>query len=251
MSSIATTRERVLAIVNRVPSPSNNEPHLCPCYEQIMGATYGLLMAQALGFESRSLSPQYHQDVRLQLPALIERGSVNPLGTEAGWQTWGNGFYFNAAIQRIVWVGDRVLTVFARLKTNCCPVVLRPRCDVLGIRGLLSDAALRLAHEHFAWAGEVRRFVDVLNQDFDPARDVSDQNYFVAIRWDVNQRKHAIGGFHRSSAGAAKTGKWKDLGADKQIEYALKAFELVVRAYSEVHDAYFNRKLLIAIRPAA
>lgn len=219
-----------------VPSPQENEEHLCPCYEQIIGAAYGLITAERMAIRERKLTSSYHQEVRLKLAQILANEEPFSMHAPKEWITWANGFYFNVAIQRLIWVGDRLLTVFGRLPAICCEVVPQiPRKRGLGLEALLEDARNRLGHEHFSTSPNVAKIVAMLSTPFDALQtEVTESNYLRAIRWDVNKRKHAIGGFHRSSVADVDTAQepWIGLGQDKQFEFALKGFKIICDVYS-------------------
>ena len=63
--------QAVIGLLETVPRPEINEEHLCPCYEQLNGAAYSLIMAERHGVRQRNLS-SYHENVRLKLPELLQ-----------------------------------------------------------------------------------------------------------------------------------------------------------------------------------
>ncbi len=234
--------------MKRLPIPRYDEPYLCPCFELIIGAAYGLQSAEQFGIRSRDLS-RYHDDVRIHLPLLF--GAVATVDrSNPAFVTWVNGFYFNSAIQRLTWAGDRLMAIFGCLATNCCagcpqtqPVGFKPR---LKWGQILDKVNARLAHTCFQGAEPLRRYARLLQPAprFDAARDdVTEGNFLCAIRYDVNESKHSIGGFIRRSAGKGDTGPWARLGQDKQFEYAVLALEALVEVYGGMNELYFVRQL--------
>lgn len=244
--------EQLTSIISKalsgLPLPAHDEQHLCPCFEQIVGAAYGVIVAERYGIRTRSLK-NYHDDVRLRLPSLLASEQVPPPATTGPLATWASGFYFNNALQRIVWSGDRLLVAFARLPASCCPAapqVVADNSDI-GLSALLKDAKARLDHEHLSGSSGVRAYYELLDvRSFNPEEDdVTDKNYLRALRYDVNEAKHSIGGFRRKSAGKGTRGPWASLEQDKQFYYVATAFLAVGNLYREMHRVYFVDKLLL------
>ncbi len=108
-------KTRINVVLSKLPYPATNEKHLCPCYEQLIGAAYGLISAGDYGILNRSLS-DYHERVRPQLVPIMTAADRLPIAAKnKTWATWVSGFYFNTAIQRIIWATDRLVTIFAAL----------------------------------------------------------------------------------------------------------------------------------------
>jgi hypothetical protein len=234
---------QIVDIFNKLPKPRMNEKHLCPCYEQIFGAFYSLVLSNKFGIKTRNLE-DYHNQVRLKLAESLSESFYSFDSVTKEFSTWASGFYFNSAIQRLIWVADRVLTIFGRLSARCCKDAPNFKTSNIGIKWILVDARTRLKHECFYSASNIKKVVNMLDnsEKFNINKDiVTENNYLKAIRWDVNQRKHAIGGFHRSSSNKVKEGPWVKLGQDQQFKYTIMAFDLICKAYSDLDNLYFEK----------
>ncbi len=247
---VQSKNELIVAKLNAVPLPIDNEKHLCPCYEQLVGIAYSLWVADEYGIQKRNLE-NYHNKVRLQLPKLFSSSVQVPFSQiPQEWATWVSGFYFNAALQRLTWVGDRLLTIFASLPMNCClhsPLPSRKKLrDIEMIIGFVKNRFNHLeGHYKDNWhLLGLNSYLLLVDINFNPKRDkIADSNYIRAIRWDVNNRKHSVGGFDRSSAGRVVSGHWSSLGQDIQFTYAIRAFQAICELYRDLHECYFERKL--------
>jgi hypothetical protein len=246
--------------------PAQDEKHLCTCYEQLVGIGYSLRVAAAYGILNRRLDKEYHKDIRLKLCSLLNKSKQIPRPPKPGpWATWACGFYFNAALNRIVWVGERLLKVFASLPMKCCTTAPQPIQNQQGIKfpknskkeskfeSMIKFAEKRLTHLKTDHPKEsqlqgIMSFVKLV-RDKPQNSVVKGNNYFAAIRWDVNEQKHSLGSFRRSSASTvpitSAPRRWGQLRQNEQFEYSIKAFILICKLYSDIHKLYFERKILV------
>jgi len=215
------------------------------CYEQLVGAAYGITTAGDYGILNRSLT-DYHNSVRLKLvPIMVAADRLPITDKNKTWETWVSGFYFNTAMQRIIWATDRLLTISAGLPLSFdsdLPTVKKENPHFF--RDVVPTVRKRANHLQFRKEGRkldgLVVFLDLIEVEFDAHKHpITEQNYIRAIRWDVNQRKHALGGFHRRSAGAEGT-TWPTIGQDKQVYFAIKAFCVSINLYRSVSSLYFG-----------
>jgi len=241
-------KKAVNEAVNFLPIPPEEDICLCSCYEQLIGAAYSLLTADIYGIQTRD-TKGYHYAVRVKLSQLLLNATDLPFRPTGGpCATWASGFYFNTALQRIVWTGERLLKIFASLRITCCNDALtRKNYNLKGIGPIKGSVDKRLRHltaKHNRGnqliALQTLYDLTAINRVDLDKDDVTDANYFGAIREDVNMRKHSLGAFNRSSTLSTK---WSGL-KERQVMYAVKAFCVVCRVYAELDQYCFREKLL-------
>ena len=81
-------------------------------YEQLHGAGFALLAAARHGVHQRDLS-NYHLRVRTNIVQIIlEHDELGKVADRFAFDNAMAGFYFNSAIQRIVWASERLIKTF-------------------------------------------------------------------------------------------------------------------------------------------
>jgi len=195
---------------------------------------------------------RYNSRIQAKIVPYLESLSLNNSQLDAnGFDDWFSGFYFKAAIQRMVWAAERLLLTCAvvncpcgRRKTEQPVIDERPRWPRV-LDGVLqrldhvqnddgkSLSKCRAVREQFILrenSGKTREY----RRD-----DPLDRNKVLAmLRYDVNNRKHRIYIRPRlrdqMSAGKGDNKKWWSSGADFQFDLTVEAFGLVSDAYEEL-----------------
>ncbi len=213
-------------------------------YEQLHGAGFALLAATRHGVHRRDLS-NYHVRVRTRIvQAILEHDELGKVTDTSIFDNAIAGFYFNAAIQRIVWASERLIKTFVGIP---CPCGRAPEKNAASrnFGMLLRDAKIRLGHLISDDKKTFPALSAVLNQF--PAREhkresrYNPKNALAMLRYDVNNRKHAVYGPYardRKSAGDCDVQPlyWSDAPQDCQMHLACSSFVVVCRAYDELRD---------------
>lgn len=214
-------------------------------YEQLHGAGFALLAATRHGVHRRDLS-NYHFRVRTRVvQTILEHDMLGKVTDEFVFDNAIAGFYFNAAIQRIVWASERLIKTF--ISVPCiCGRKREQNADARIFPKLLKDAKLRRDH---LISEDKRTFPELsalLNQfpDKEHKREspYDPQKALAMLRYDVNNRKHAVYGAlardRKSATGGCNVipGYWSDAPQDCQMHLACNSFDGVCRAYNELRD---------------
>ena len=214
-------------------------------YEQLHGAGYALLAAIRHGVHRRDLS-NYHVRVRARIvQTILEHDAEGKATDEFAFDNAIAGFYFNAAIQRIVWASERLIKTF--ISVPCiCGRKPEQNADARKFPKLLKGAKLRRDH---LISEDKRTFPELsalLNQfpDEEHKREspYDPQKALAMLRYDVNNRKHAVydslARDRKSASGGCDFAPtyWSDAPQDCQMHLACKSFDLVCRAYDELRD---------------
>ncbi len=216
-------------------------------FEQLQGAAYALLAAERHGVYERNFH-EYHAKVRAKVVALILQHAANEkLSDKDAFDNAVAGFYFNSAIQRIVWAAERLVTAFVSVECSCCGAVERSAiCKTSHFSDFLKDARRRL--KHIGSSGgqgflEVSKFLQLFTRKPYRRESPYDPGHILAmLQYDVNNRKHAIYGplaRDRKTAdlrGNAKPSRWSNAPQHVQMHLSCAAFEAVCRAYDELKD---------------
>jgi hypothetical protein len=169
------------------------------------------------------------------------------------------GFYFNAAIQRIVWASERLIKTFVSVPCICGRSP-KKNANRQKFPDLLDDAKSRLDH---LLCDNKRTFPELsalLNQfeEKQPRKRESPydpEKALAMLRHDVNNRKHAVYGAHasdRKSAGGCcnlAPRYWSVAPQDCQMHLACNSFDLVRRAYDELRDWQPNVQASLVTSP--
>jgi len=214
-------------------------------YEQLHGAGFALLAATRHGVHRRDLS-NYHSGVRTRVvQAILEHDKLGKVTDEFVFDNAIAGFFFNAAIQRIVWASERLIKTFISIPC-ICGRKREQNADARSFPKLLKDAKLRRDHLISEDKRTFPKLSALLNQfpdrehkresPFDP------QKALAMLRYDVNNRKHSVYDSlarDRKSAGGGcdvAPSYWSDAPQDCQMHLACNSFDLVRRAYDELRD---------------
>lgn len=232
----------------------------CPAYEnvwlgpfeQLIGGGYALLAAVQRGIYHRDLSNHYNSRVQAKVVSHIVSLFLNTsIADPQGFDDWTSGFYFKAAIQRIVWAGERLLFTFAAVDCACGNRTKEQSLarERPGFKDVLEGALHRLDHvqnddarslpmcralrEQFVFRDKGGRAREYQRDDLLDAKKV-----LAMLRYDVNNRKHRV--YVRSqlldqmSATKGDNKKWCSSGADFQFDLASQAFDLACDACKEL-----------------
>lgn len=215
-------------------------------YEQLHGAGFALLAATRHGVQQRDLS-NYHMRVRAKVvQTILEHDRLGEATDRFAFDNAAAGFYFNAAIQRIVWAAERLIKTF--ISVPClCGRGHEKNANSQSFVDLRNDARCRLVH---LLSDDKRTFPELsalLNQFEEKQWRKRDSPYdpekaLAMLRYDVNNRKHAVYGAlarDRKSAGGScnvTPGYWSDAPQDRQMHLACNSFDVVCDAYNELRD---------------
>jgi hypothetical protein len=250
------TNAAIVLSLQKLHAPAFDSAWVGP-FEQLLGAGYALLGATKHGIYQRNLdryNPQVQAKVTIHLEALFSESVASDVCTfddPCRFGDWVSGFYFNSAIQRIVWAGERLLLTCAAVDCRCEKRTTeqsvasdRPRWPEV-----LSGALSRLDHVqndddiYLSKCRAVReQFIvrDEAGKEREYRRDdpLDHSKILAMLRYNVNNRKHRI--YIRAqlrdqeSAKHGDNQKWFSCGADFQMDLAREAFELVCDAYEEL-----------------
>lgn len=241
----------IVASFKKLQRPSHVSAWLGP-FEQLLGAGYALMCAIKHGIYQRTLD-SYGPRVQAKIVGHLENFAVAHVPSDhAGFDDWLSGFYFNAAVQRIVWAGERLLFTCAAVECACGHRTTEKSVaeDKPGWKKVKSGALARLDHVQKDGTNlttcravlEQFRFKDASGKVREYRRaDALDRTKILAmLRYTVNNRKHRIyirGELRdQESAGKGDNQKWCSSGADFQMDLACEAFDLVCQAYEELRN---------------
>jgi hypothetical protein len=240
----------IVLSIQKLQCPAFDSAWVGP-FEQLLGAGYALLAATKYGIYHRNLdhyNPQVQAKVTAHLEALFVQSTV---GDPCRFGDWVSGFYFNSAIQRIVWAGERLLLTCAVVDCRCGKRTTeqsvasdRPRWQEV-LNGSLSRldhiqndddiylSKCRAVREQFIFRDEAGKTREYRRDD-----PLDRSKILAMLRHNVNNRKHRI--YIRAelrdqeSAKQGDNKKWSSCGADTQMDLAREAFDLVCDAYEEL-----------------
>lgn len=223
--------------------PPNKEGALSPCQQLLVGARYALIRAEQLHYPE---SGDEYDPFKLAK----ETEAFGIEGTAGGdSQAWMAGFYFNAGLQRIAWVAERVLAVFTFLPEKKTVIEEYPRlrglCRTPRIRKLRVEAEQRLEslRKRKVAIEPIRKAFEPILQDskVDLVKDpVLENNCLQVIRQRVNSQKHAgLGLTHYELNPKATTpveNSWLALRYRQRFDFAGVAYRRTCDMYSRVLD---------------
>ncbi len=247
----------IVASLKKLQCPAFNSVWLGP-FEQLLGAGYALLAATKHGIFSRNLDHynlQVQCKVTAHLEGLFSKSAISDpceLDNPCRFDDWVSGFYFNSAIQRIVWAAERLLLTSAAVDCRCGkrPKEQSVACPIPKWSQVLSGALKRLDHiqkddgTDLVTCRAVREQFIVRDKsgttrEYYRREDPLDRGIILAmLRHSVNNRKHRV--YIRpelrdqESAGKGDKQKWHSCGADYQMNLACQGFDLVCDAYEEL-----------------
>lgn len=215
-------------------------------YEQLHGAGYALLSAQRHGVYERDLR-KYHARVRTKVvSSILEHADTGEPSDKSAFDNAIAGFYFNSAIQRIVWASERLVVTFITLQCACGHRPPEKNAKSRNFGELLRSAGRRMNHLRLEDDKPLKAVSEMLKQF--PEREYGDKSKYnpsetlAMLRYDVNSRKHAVYGplaRDRKSANfacRATPENWSDAPQNCQMHLACVAFEAVCRVYNELRD---------------
>lgn len=218
-------------------------------YEQLHGAGYALLAAARHGVYERNLS-NYHERVRTRVvQTILEHDEAGTVTDKFVFDNALAGFYFNSGVQRLVWASERLIKTFDSIPC-LCKRAAEPDHKSRKFSDLLRAAKTREQHlisddkvSFPAFSGMLNQFATYTRQSrYAPG------NALAMLRYDVNNRKHAVFGPYakdRKSAGDCNVApnSWSDAPQNCQMHLACISFDVVRRAFDEVRDWQPNVKL--------
>ena len=208
----------VRAGLPRLVAPSSPSAVWNGPFEQLAGAAYALSAAEKHGLLRRSRRG-YHDRVRRALPhGLLQYFATAKADAAIG--DWLPGFYFNAAKQRLVWSGERLLRAFAAVP--CRDGDLPPQCtkDRPLRREIIAAAQLCVDHAaatHKPGLPKTAAAVEA-HQLGAPLEQLND---------DVNARKHSLYPDAIISSLAQKPER-------EQVRLACETFVVLLDSYLEL-----------------
>lgn len=251
------TNAAIILSLQKLKCPAFDSVWVGP-FEQLLGAGYALLGATKHEIYRRNLdryNPEVQAKVTTHLQALFSEGVASDackFDDPCRFDDWVSGFYFNSAIQRINWAGERLLLTCAAVDCQCGKRTTELSNGKPEWREVLGGALNRLDHvqnddgiylskcrairEQFIVRDESGNTRNYYKRD-----DPLDRSKILAmLRYNVNNRKHRI--YIRpelrdqESAGKGDNKKWSSSGADVQTDLAREAFDLVCDAYEELRN---------------
>lgn len=212
-------------------------------YEQLHGAGYSLLRAKRHGIYARDIC-NYHARVRTKIVALIlQHDATGQVEDSSALDNALGGFYFNAAIQRVVWASERLIKSFVGIPCACGrPPEAHANSRRFG--KLLQDAKVRVEHiksEDKNGIASTAAMLDEFPEEEYKRETQFDPRFALAmLRYDVNNRKHAIfspltrdrRSARRNYSVDAKS--WSSASQNDQMQLACRAFQKVCLAYNEM-----------------
>lgn len=214
-------------------------------FEQLQGAGYSLMAAKRHGIYSRDIS-NYHERVRTKIVALLlEQDTSGQVQDKSVLDNSLAGFYFNAAVQRIVWASERLTKTFVGIPCGCgrgpeehansrqFPKLLKDAR--VRIEHLKSDDRIGMAHT----AGMLDQFPGV---EYKRETLFNSKFTLAMLRYDVNNRKHLIFGplardrRKTRGNGSNESAIWSSTPQDTQMRLACRAFCQVCVAYDELKN---------------
>jgi len=252
-----------------LPDPPEDDRgrFLTACYENLIGAGYAVLMTAREGYHRRN---DGSPDVAGLSDCLASMAKGSSISTRCvrNWNQWLNGFYFNSATHRTVWVCERLFAIFAWLPESAPFTV--PPAKTGPFLQLLEDADDRLQDFTARLGFSKLDGIVAAIRSFDAYRDlplglkvrdlrdiaVSRTNILLVLYLRVNVQKHAILGLADAnqfakarSQRSAEPGWWEDVTvtAEDRWNFLFGAFEMVAEAYRDVWKLV-DRKLLLLPR---
>jgi hypothetical protein len=247
----ACANKRILVSLKHVECPGFKSVWLGP-FEQLTGAGYSLFAAIRYRIYERDLS-RYNQRVQSVVVSEIEKMfTVAEAPDHSGIGDWLSGFYFNSAIERIVWAGERLLLTLATVQCPCGRATeARVGGEKPGWPSILAGSLSRLEHlwnddhlafEHCRAVREqfIYRDSAAKQREYRRADPLDKGKTLAMLRYAVNNRKHKV--YRRGqvrdqeSAGKGDNRTWSTSGADFQMDLVVEAFDLLARSYRELKN---------------
>ena len=211
-------------------------------FDQVTGAAYALLTAERHGYSHRdSRRFAFHAHIREQVASWIA-GTAFPLhvSDHEAMDELVSGFYFNSAVQRLVWVSERLVTLFAGLP---CPCGRKPEIPAEdGPKPTFFDfwkgASKRIDHLIFEHRHDLLQFGLVVLQ-LAPDRHIREIDFnpemvLAMMRSSVKHRKPTLEAFERRTNGHGDRLTWSTAVPALRMKSAGDGFALLCRAYNEL-----------------
>jgi hypothetical protein len=224
-------------------------------FEHLAGAAYALMAAERHGYSRRdSRRFQFQPHVRQQIASWLAGYSFpQHISDHEANDELISGFYFNSAVQRLVWVAERLVTLFSALP---CPCGRHPEAHPEGGAPTFHDywkgATKRIDHLAFEHRTDLLQFGLVVLQ-MAPDRhqreiDFNPEMVLAMMRFAVKHQSPTMGVCERHHNGHDRL-TWSTAAPVLQIKSAGDAFALLSRAYNElVHwDADARQATMVAL----
>lgn len=209
-------------------------------YEHLTGAAYALMSAERHGYSRRDPRRfQFQPHVREQIASAIA-GYTFPQHVsdyEANDELI-SGFYFNSAVQRLVWVAERLVTLFSALPCPCGrQSEIHLEAGTPKFHDYWKGASKRIDHLAFEHRTDLLQFGLVILQ-MAPDRhqreiDFNPEMVLAMMRFAVKHQKPTVSAWERHHDLHDRL-TWTTAGPGLQIKSAGDAFALLCRAYNEL-----------------
>jgi hypothetical protein len=209
-------------------------------FDQLTGAGYALLAAERHGYSHRDQRRfQFQPHIRQQIASWIAGYSFpQHVSDHEANDELISGFYFNSAVQRLVWTSERLIALFAALP---CPCGRKPETVAEGSKPMFHDfwkgASKRVDHIAFEHRHDLQQFGLVVLQmapdrhqreiDFNPEMVLS------MLRFAVKHRKPTLHVCERRPDNHERL-TWSAAAPGLQMKSACEAFALLCLAYNEL-----------------
>ena len=213
-------------------------------FDQLTAAAYALLEAEHHGYSHHDRRRfQFHAHVREQVAAWIA-GTAFPqhASDHDAMDEMVSGFYFNSAAQRLVWISERLVTLFA---ATPCPCGRKPEvsCDTSPAPTFFEfwqGASRRMDHMAFEHRRDLLHF-GLLVLQLAPDRhsreaDFNPEMVLAMLRFAVKHRKPTLHAWERRSDGHGARLTWSTASPSLQMKSLCDGFALLCRAYNELLD---------------
>ena len=209
-------------------------------FDQLAGAAYALLAAEQHGYSHRDQRRyQFQPHIRQQVASWIAGYSFpQHVSDHEAHDEMVSGFYFNSAVQRLVWTSERLITLFAALP---CPCGRKPEALAEGAKPQFHDfwkgASKRVDHVAFEHRHDLQQFGLVVMQ-MAPDRhqreiDFNPEMALAMLRFAVKRRKPTLHAWERRQESHERL-TWSSAAPALQMKSACEAFALLCRAYNEL-----------------
>lgn len=222
--------------------PTYGDSAWAAVFDQLTGAAYALLAAERHGYSHRDQRRfQFQPHVREQIASWIA-GYTFPqhISDHEANDELVCGFYFNSAVQRLVWTSERLISLFAALP---CPCGRHPEVSPDGgkpsFHDLWKGATRRLDHISFEHRHDLLQ-VGLVVLQMAPERhqreiDFNPEMVLSMIRFAVKHRKPTLNCFERRQEAHERL-TWSSASSELKIKSACDAFALLCRAYNELAE---------------
>ncbi len=238
--SSATDIRLVREALAALECPAYGDSVWAAAFDQLTGAAYALLSAERHGFSHRDQRRfQFQPHIRQQIASWIAGYSFpQHVSDHEASDELISGFYFNSAVQRLVWTSERLITLFAALP---CPCGRKPETAAEGPKPLFHDfwkgASHRLDHLACEHRRDLQQFGLVVMQ-MAPDRhqreiDFNPEMALAMLRFAVKHRKPTLHAWERRQETHERL-TWSTAGPALRMKTACEAFALLCRAHNEL-----------------